>query len=138
MDEKRLTRVLILSGLLGFLVLSFLFDFAANIIEMQAIQGAGFQPLLVVLLPVFQLLVVLGGLGLFRYLITSPERNRLESWIFAVVGLLLVFFEPLLFFLPIPITYYALAQFVSPGTYLFLAGSLIGMIGVINLALKRA
>jgi Na+-driven multidrug efflux pump len=136
-NEKMTSRLLLISGLIALLVMSFLFDFIASYLEVQTIQGAGYQSLLVVLLPVFQLIVVLGGLGLFLYLYTSPTRNRLEAWIFAVVGLLLVFLEALLFFLPIPMSFYALAQLFAPGTYLFLAGSLAGVIGVMTLVMKR-
>ena len=137
-NGKMVSRLLLLSGLIALLVMSFLFDFISSYLEVQTILGAGYQSLLVVLLPVFQLIVVLGGLGLFWYLNTSPNRNRLESWIFAVVGLLLVFFEALLFFLPVPMSVYTLAQLFAPGTYLFLAGSLTGVIGVMTLVLKRS
>ena len=137
MNNTSLNRLLLISGLIALLVMSFLFDIISNYLEIQTIQGAGYQSLLVLLLPVFQLIVVLGGLGLFWYLNTSPNRNRLESWIFTVVGLLLVFLEALLFFLPVPMSVYTLAQLIAPGTYLFLGASLVCVAGALNLTLKR-
>ena len=136
-NEKLLPRLLLISSLIALLVMSFIFDFIASRLELKTIEGGNYQSVLVVLLPVFQLILVLGGLGLFWYLSTSPNRNRLESWIFTIVGLLLVFFEALLFFLPVPMSYYALAQLVAPGTYLFLGASLVCVAGALNLALKR-
>lgn len=136
-NGKLMSRLLLISGLFALLVMSFLFDFISNYLEFQTIQGAGYQSLLVLLLPVFQLIVVLGGLGLFWYLSTSLNRNGLESWIFTVIGLLLMFVEALLFFLPVPMGVYALAQIFAPGTYLFMGASLVCVAGALNLALRR-
>jgi hypothetical protein len=136
-NGKLVSRLLLISGMIALLVMGFLFDFISSYLEFQTIQGIGYQSLLVVLLPVFQLIVILGGLGLFWYLNTSPNRNRLEGWIFAIVGLLLVFLEALLFFLPVPMNFYTLAQIVAPGTYLFLAASLVCIAGAMTLALKQ-
>jgi hypothetical protein len=133
---KLLPRLLLLSSLVALLALSFIFDFIASRLEIISIEGGGSQSVLVILLPIFQLVLVLGGLALFWYLITSPRRNRLESWIFMLVGLLLVFTEALLFFLPVPMSYYALAQLLAPGTFLFLGASLVCVAGALNLALK--
>jgi hypothetical protein len=89
------------------------------------------------LLPIFQLVLVFSGLGLFWYLASSPNRNKLESWIFTIIGLILVFFEALLFFLPVPMTVFSLSQLVAPGTYLFLGASLVCVMGALNLMLTR-
>lgn len=136
-NGKLMPRLLLLSGLVALLVMSFLFDFIASMLEIKTIEGAGYQSILVVLLPVFQLILVLGGLGLYGYMNSSPNRNRLESWIFVVIGLLLVFFEALLFFLPVPLSIYSISQLVAPGTYLFLGASLVCVAGMLNLMLTR-
>ncbi|OGO36268.1 MAG: hypothetical protein A2W35_09720 [Chloroflexi bacterium RBG_16_57_11] len=137
-NEKLLPRLVLLSSLIALLVMSFLFDLISSLLEIQSIQGAGYQSVLVVLLPIFQLVLVFAGMGLFRYLNNSPDNNNLVSWIFVVVGLLFVFFEALLFFLPVPLSIYSISQLAAPGTYLFLGGSLVCIAGMLNLILKRS
>jgi predicted membrane channel-forming protein YqfA (hemolysin III family) len=106
-------------------------------LQIKNSEGAGLEPLLVVLFPVFEVIVVLGGLGLFWYLFSSPEADKLAGWIYTVVGMLVVFFAPLLFFLPVPMTFYALVQFVAPGSFLIQAGALLGVGGALSLMLKK-
>lgn len=136
-NEKTLSRLLLLSGLFALLVMSLLFDIGASALQVRNSEGAGLEPLLVVLFPVFEVIVVLGGLGLFWYLFAAAGPDRLAAQIFAVIGLLLTFAAPLLFFLPVPMTVYGLAQYVAPGTYLFQAAALLGVGGALSLALKR-
>jgi hypothetical protein len=83
------------------------------------------------------MLLALGGLGLFWYLFSSIQKDRPVGIAFTIVGLLLLFLTPLLFFLPVPMTLYALVQYVSPGSYLFQAGALLGVAGLLSLTLKR-
>lgn len=137
MNNKLLTRLLLFSGLIGLLVMSFLFDIVTSSLQQFNSEGAGLEPVLVVLFPVFEVIVVLGGLGLFWYLFSNPERDRLVGSVFAVIGLLLVFLTPLLFFLPVPMAVYAVVQFVAPSTFLFQSGALLGVAGALSLALKR-
>jgi hypothetical protein len=136
-NQKMLSRLLLLSGLVALLVMSLLFDIGASALQIKNSEGAGLEPLLVVLFPVFEVIVVLGGLGLFWYLFSSPEADKLAGWIYTVVGMLVVFFAPLLFFLPVPMTFYALVQFVAPGSFLIQAGALLGVGGALSLMLKK-
>lgn len=136
-NEKMLSRLLLFSGMLALLLMSLLFDFGASALQIKNSEGAGLEPLLVVLFPVFEVIVVLGGLGLFWYLFSSPAADRLVGWIYTVVGLLLVFFAPLLFFLPVPMSVFALAQFVAPGSFLIQAAALVGVGGALSLVLKK-
>jgi hypothetical protein len=136
-EEKTLPRLLLLSGLIALLVMSLLFDIGTSALQVKNSEGAGLEPLLVVLFPVFEVLVVLGGLGLFWFLFTSPGRDRLIGWIYAIVGLLIVFLAPLLFFLPVPMAVYALVQYVAPGSFLIQAGALLGVGGALSLGLKK-
>ena len=136
-NGKTLPRLLLFSGLIALLVMSILFDIGISALQVRNSEGAGLEPLLVVLFSVFEVIVVGGGMGLFWYLFTSPGRDRLMGWIFAVIGLLLVFLAPLLFFLPVPMVVYALVQIVSPGSYLFQAGALLGVGGALSLMLKK-
>ena len=137
MNNKSLTRLLLISGLVALLVMSLLFDIGTTALQIKNSEGAGLEPLLVVLFPVLEIIIVLGGLGLFSYLLTSPEKDRLVGWVFAIVGLLLTFTAPLLFFLPVPMSVYTLAQFFAPGTYLIESAAILGVAGVISLIMRR-
>lgn len=137
MSEKSLTRLLLFSGLFALLVMSLLFDIGAEALQMRNAEGAGLEPLLVVLFPLFEVIVILGGLALFWYLLAAPGQDRLVGQVFAVIGLLLTFAAPLLFFLPVPMSAYALAQYFAPGSFLFQAAALLGVGGALSLALKK-
>lgn len=137
-NNKSLTSVLLLSGMLALLVMSVLFDVATSALQARNSEGAGLEPVLVLLFPIFAIITVLGGLGLFWYLFSAPESHRRLSWVFAVVGLLLVFLAPLLFFLPVPMSVFALARYSEPGTFLFQAGALLVGVGLLSLGIKKA
>jgi hypothetical protein len=136
-NSKLLPRLLLFSGMIALLLMAFLFDLAVMGLQIRNSEGAGLEPLLVWLFPLFELLLALGGLGLFWYLFSSAQKDRPIGSAFTIFGLLLLFLTPLLFFLPVPMTLYAIVQYVSPGSYLFQAGALLGVTGLLSLALKR-
>ena len=136
-NSRMLPRLLLLSGLVAMLVMSLLFDLGATVLQIRNTEGLGLEPVMAVLFPVLEIIIVSGGLGLFWYLLSSPEKDRLVGWVYAIVGLLLVFTTTLLFFLPVPMSVYALVQFVSPGSFLFQAAAILGIAGVFSLVLKR-
>ncbi len=135
--EKLLPRLLLISGMVGLLVIAFIFDFILSAVQVQNTSGAGYEPLLVVLFPVFALAIVLGALGLFWYLFSSSDHGRLPGILFSVVGLLVLFSTPLLFYLPVPMSIYAIVQYVQPYSYVFLSSALISGIGLLSLFLKK-
>jgi hypothetical protein len=137
MSEKTLPRLLLLSGMIALLVMSLLFDIGTSALQVKNSEGVGLEPLLVVLFPVFEVIVVLGGLGLFWYLFTTPGRDRLIGWIFIIVGFLLVFMAPLLFFLPVPMAVFALVLYVAPGSFFVHAAAMLGVAGALSLSLKK-
>ncbi len=136
-NSKLLPRLLLFSGMIALLLMAFLFDLAVTGLQIRNSEGAGLEPLLVWLFPLFELLLALGGLGLFWYLFSSAQKDRPIGSAFTIFGLLLLFLTPLLFFLPVPMTLYAIVQYVSPGSYLFQAGALLGVTGLLSLVLKR-
>lgn len=136
-NSKLLPRLLLFSGMIALPLMAFLFDLAVTGLQIRNSEGAGLEPLLVWLFPLFEMLLALGGLGLFWYLFSSIQKDRPVGIAFTIVGLLLLFLTPLLFFLPVPMTLYALVQYVSPGSYLFQAGALLGVAGLLSLTLKR-
>lgn len=132
-NETTLPRLLLISGMVALLVMAFLFDFAATALQIQNSTGAGLETVLVMLYPVFELALVLGGMGIFWYFFSSKERSRLVTFLFLVIGLLVLFGVPLLFFLPAPMALYELIQFIRPHTYMFQAGAMLAVIGILSL-----
>jgi hypothetical protein len=137
MNNKSLSRLLLLSGLVALLVMGLLFDLGATVMSIRNTEGLGLEPVMAVLFPIAAVILVTGGLWLFWYQVSRPERDRLVGWIYAIVGLLLVFSTTLLFFLPVPMSVYALVRFVSPGSFLFQVAAILGVAGVFSLVLKR-
>jgi hypothetical protein len=137
MNNKSLSRLLLLSGLVALLVMGLLFDLGATVMSIRNTEGLGLEPWMAVLFPLAGVILVTGGLWLFWYLISRPERDSLVGWIYAIVGLLLVFTTTLLFFLPVPMSVYTLVQFVSPGSFLFQVAAILGVAGVFSLVLRR-
>jgi hypothetical protein len=137
MNNKSLSRLLLLSGLVALLVIGLLFDLGATVMSIRNTEGLGLEPWMAVLFPLAGVILVTGGLWLFWYLISRPERDSLVGWIYAIVGLLLVFTTTLLFFLPVPMSVYTLVQFVSPGSFLFQVAAILGVAGVFSLVLRR-
>jgi hypothetical protein len=136
-SEKLLPRILLFSGMAGLLVMAFIFDFILNSLQVENVGGAGYEPVLVLLFPAFALVLVLGALGLFWYQFSSGDHSRAVGVVFSVVGLLLLFATPLLFFLPVPMSVYAVVQFVQPYSYAFLASALLAGSGLLSLFLKK-
>jgi hypothetical protein len=135
--EKLLPRILLISGMVGLLVIGLIFDIIVTALQVQIISGAGYQSLLVMLFPIFSLVLVLGALGLFWYQFSSNERSRPVNILFAVVGLLMVFSGPILFYLPVPDSIYVLIDYLQPYSYFYTAGSLIAGCGVFSLLVKK-
>ncbi len=132
MSAKSLNRVLLGSIIPGLLIMGFLFDIGVEALRVQNMGGAGYEPLLVWIIPLFELLLVLGGFGLV-WLLGRPEyHSRAVAAAALVVGLLIVLAGPLLFFLA-PMSMYFLMEYLTPGTYLFTAGALLVGAGIFGL-----
>jgi hypothetical protein len=124
--------MLLLSAIPALLIMAFIFDFASGALQEQNMAGAGYEPLLVWLLPIFELILVLGGMGLLWLAVRFDARSKLVGYPALVVGLLIVLLPPLLFFFA-PMNLYFLVQYVQPGTYMFTAGALLAGVGVFSL-----
>jgi hypothetical protein len=135
-NEDTLPRLLMISAMFALIIMALLFDFAITALQVQNSTGAGLEPVLVMLFPLFELLLVFGGMGIFWYLFASGERSKLVTTLFLVVGLLIVFGTPLLFFLPVPMAFYGLVQYIQPGTYVFQVGAMLTVIGILSILLK--
>jgi hypothetical protein len=137
-NENSALRWLLFGGMLALLVLSFLLDLAIRGLQLRNAEGAGMELLLVVLFPLFELLIVIGGLALFRALLGTSAALRGPAVLCLVVGLLILFGTTLLFVLPVPVAMYALVEFLQPGSYLFQAAAMLAGAGILGVARRKA
>lgn len=137
MSEKTTSQILLISAIPAILLMAFLFDLAVVALAEQNAAGAGWEPVLIILYPLFELVIVLGVLGLFWYLFRTEPRSQGISITLLVIGFIVLFSTPLLFFLPFPVSWMALVDFLSPGTYMFQAGAMMGGVGLLSLLIKE-
>lgn len=135
-NETTVRRLLLVSAMIALLLMALMFDFIITSMQLGNSQGAGLEPYLIVLFSVFELLLMLGGMGVFWYFFASGERSKLGIWLFLIVGLLVLFGTPLLYFLPVPTSALALVQFIQPGTYVFQMGGMLAVIGILSQFMK--
>lgn len=136
MSDKNIQRVALYSAIPAILIMALIFDFAVSSIQMRNVEGAGYEPILVVLYSLFELILVSGGMGLAWGLFKSDDPQHGPALALAIIGLLVVFASPLLFFLPVPEAVYALVEYVRPGTFLFQAGGLLAAAGLLRMIIK--
>lgn len=136
-NEKTMQRVLLLSGMIALLLLAFLFEYVMAGLLTRSTEEAGMEPVLISLYTLFEILLVLGGLALAWYLLSSGGAGKVIKIVFLIVGLLTLALFPMLFFLPVPEQMYALVQFVQPRSYPYHAGGILATAGLLGLVLKR-
>lgn len=136
-NQRVLSLILALSGMIGLLFLAFFSDQLLTFMFMGNSQDTGIPPLLVWLYPALELVWMLAGLALFLYVVNMKAWNYLVSAIFLVTGLLVVFAGALMFVLPIPQQFYLLLEFVSPSAYLYHAGALVAVTGIMGFWFAR-
>ena len=131
-NQRVLSLILALSGMIGVLFLAFFSDQVLMFMLLGDSQSTGISPLLVWLYPVLELVWMLAGLALFWYVVNLKAWNHLVSAIFLVIGLLIVFTGAFIFMLPVPEQVYMLMEFVSPSAYLYHAGALVTVTGIMG------
>lgn len=129
---RRLNDLLLVSGLVGLLLLAGLMD-ALRRLLFDGAQSLADQQRLLFLLPLMQFLLMLAVLGLIWVAVSGAGYSRWVSAVYLVVGLILLYALGLLSALPFPDSLYALAQYLSPDSYLFQVGGASAALGLISL-----
>jgi hypothetical protein len=107
MNESRaLKNILLLSGLLGVLVLAFVLDLVITTLAERNAQLGGLDTTLVWIYPMLQLLWMLGIVGLIWLMVSGGGYSRWVSVVFLLVGLLLLYINPILFVNELPDSWY--------------------------------
>ena len=133
--SQKLNTFLLISGMIGLLVITFIFDFILEVVVARNEQG-GMIPILVWLFPILDLVWVLLGLGLFWFML-QDSQSRLVKIFYLVVVLALLFTPSLLFVLPVPESWLPLVPLLSPDRYLFHASAMVAGIGLLSLVLAK-
>ena len=137
MKEKSLNIALFTGGMVGMLLLAFVFDLILNSLTARNATEGGLDQLLVWLFPLLQLLWMVAAISLVWLMISSGGFSRLVCVIYMVVGLLILYSTSFLFVLPVPDSYYVLIQYLSPGTFLYQASGAVAAIGIFSLAMWK-
>ena len=138
-NENAIRRLLLISAMIALLLLAFLFDFIMRGMQISNYEGGfALEPMMVLMFPFLELVIVLGCLGLFRYVFSNPERSRLVAALFLIFGLLVLAITPLLYFLMVPVDFYVLVDFTQPGTYLFQTAAMLAATGLLSLVRRPA
>jgi hypothetical protein len=137
MKEKSLNTALFTGGMVGILLLAFAFDLLLNSLTARNATEGGLDQLLVWLFPLLQLLWMVAAISLVWLMISSGGFSRLVCVIYMVVGLLILYSTSLLFVLPLPDNFYALIQYLSPGSFLYQASGAVAAIGIFSLAMWK-
>ncbi|MFM8321856.1 MAG: hypothetical protein ACKOC5_13165 [Chloroflexota bacterium] len=137
MSEQKVNRLLLISAVPGVLLLALVFYGIAIVLQVQNMNGAGMEGVLVLALPLLELALLALALGLVLYLFRSAGQDRVVSAVMAGAGLLVLFASPLLYYLPVPDVLLMAVQFLGPDSYLVHAAGVLAAGGLLSLALKR-
>ena len=132
-ENKALHNILLITGMVALVLLSLLFDLAITALAEQNAQGGGLEVTLVWLFPLMELIWMLAVVGLVWFFATGGGYSRWISLIYLIVGIFLLYTNPVLFVNELPDSWYVLVQYLSPGTLLFQAGGALAAVGLLSL-----
>ena len=132
-EERPLRNVLLLSGMAGLLVLALILDLILKVLVERNSQLGGIDTTLVWIFPLFQLLWMVGVISLVWLMISGGGYSKWISAIFLIVGLFILYANPILYVNELPDSLYILVEYLSPGTMLFQAGGAVAAIGLLSL-----
>jgi hypothetical protein len=136
--ESPLHNLLLVSGMIGLLVLALILDIVLSGLTERNSQMGGLNVTLVWMYPLVQFIWMLGAIGLAWLMITGGSFSRWVSAIYLIVGLLILYTNPILYVNELPDSLYVVVQYLAPGTMVFQAGGLIAAIGLLSLWFWKA
>jgi hypothetical protein len=131
--EKGMQNLLLISALAGLFLLAIVFDIITRILTDRNSQMGGLDTTLVWMYPLLEMLWVLASLGLVWLMISSGFYSRWVSVIYLVVGLIILYTNPILFVTELPDSLYVVVQYLFPGTMLIQAGGTFAAIGILSM-----
>lgn len=131
--NKFLQNSLLLGGMIGLILLGFIFDLLINSLVERNSQTGGLEVTLVWLFPLMQFLWMVALVGLIWLMIRGGGYSRMISVLYIGVGLLILYTNPILFVNELPDSFYVVVQYLNPGSLLFQSGGAIAAIGLLSL-----
>jgi hypothetical protein len=114
-------------------VLAFVFDLVITTLAERNAQLGGLNSTLVWIYPMLQLLWMLGIVGLIWLMVSGGGYSRWVSVVYLLVGLILLYTNPILFVNELPDSWYIVVQYLIPGSLLFQAGGAAAAFGLVSL-----
>lgn len=132
-EGKGLQNMLLVSGLVGLLVLGLVFDLIIRALVERNAQTGMLDVTLVWLFPLLQFLFMAAVVGLVWLMIAGGGYSRWVSVVFLLVGLLVLYTNPILYTNELPDSFYVVVEYLAPGSVLFQAGGAAAAIGLLSL-----
>lgn len=132
-ESNGIKNLLLVSGLIGLLLLALIFDLVIGALAERNAELGGLDATLVWIFPLLELLFMLGIVGLLWLALSGRGYSRWVSVFYLVVGLLLLYTNPILFVNELPDSLYVLVEYLLPGSLLFQAGGAAAAFGLVTL-----
>ena len=134
MKEKHgLQNILLVTGMIGLLVVAVIFDLIIRNLAERNSQLGTLDSTMVWLFPLLQFLFMLAALGLVWLMIAGERYSRWVSAVFLVVGLLLLYINPIMYVNEFPDSWYVIVIYLVPGNMLFQTSGVLAALGLLSL-----
>jgi hypothetical protein len=130
---KNLTNLLLISGLIAILLLGLIFDLIVNGLASRNAETGILSATLIWMFSLLELLLMVGIVGLTWLAVSSGGFNRWVSLVYLVVGLLVIYTNPILYVSEMPDSLYVVVEFLIPGSMLYQAGGFAAAFGLVSL-----
>ena len=132
-NSRSLQNLLLLSGMVGLLVLGLVFDLILQALVERNAQLGTLDTTLVWIFPLLQFLFMAAAIGLAWLMIVGGGYSRWISIVYLLVGLVILYYNPVLYTNERPDSLYVLVEYVSPGRMMFQAGGGVAALGLLSL-----
>jgi len=134
MDKgKALNNLLLISGLFGILLLGLVFDLGINGLATRNAETGTLSATLVWMFSLLELLLMVGIVGLIWLAVSGGGFSRWVSVVYLVVGLIILYTNPILYVTEMPDSLYVVVEFLIPGSMLYQAGGFAAAFGLVSL-----
>jgi sulfite exporter TauE/SafE len=134
MDKgKALNNLLLISGLFGILLLGLVFDLGINSLATRNAETGTMSATLIWMFSLLELLLMVGIVGLTWLAVSSGGFSRWVSVVYLVVGLIVLYTNPVLYVTEMPDSLYVVVEFLIPGSMLYQAGGFAAAFGLVSL-----
>jgi hypothetical protein len=134
MSESKLNiNLLMISGLIGIFLLALIFDLIiGGLVNRNAALG-GIDTTLVWIFPLLQMLLMVALIGLLWLVVSTGGFSRFTCLVFLLVGLFLLYANPILYTNELPDSWYVVVQYLSPYSLLTQVGGAAAAFGLVTL-----